>query len=135
MATYLYETKPLSDIYNKLYQNIGDTTTLKDIAHKAYTVACTFKNTFTKDYITRYLDDALEIDALSPYWLMTSVLEDDGLFSISHRQWLLKLKRVKLQWDWDKTKQDEKLQELLASFNDVQILALSYSSRFNNDTL
>ena len=137
MATYYYETKSLQDIYSLLGNNIGDTITLKLIAHKAYLVALHLQEMFTDKYIHQYLDDQLAIDALSPYLLMTCVLHNDGLWSHSHGKWLHELKKAKLEWNWNtkgrKEINDTKVQLLLSSFNDIQTLALSYPSHYGND--
>lgn len=112
---------------------------LKNITKKAYEVARFFEdNEMNEEFIVQYLNDKLPCDALCKFYLTSSVLHpeevemQDRVFSYSHKEWLNKLNRTKLQWTWKQVDveledtQSKKLEVIMNTYNELQKLALSY---------
>jgi hypothetical protein len=83
-----------------IQNNVGDRRCLLSLVEKAYLVAIAFEEVVTKDWIVSYLNDNLPIDALCQLGLKCNMLhvDEEGphIFSISHGNWLSKLRAAKL---------------------------------------
>ena len=139
--SWKYETKELSVIYEMLKadERHPDYALLRATAKKACDVALFFsENEMNEEFIKKYLNNKLEIDALTPFHFASSVLcppemeIGDCMYSYSHKQWLYSLSQVKLKWTWEtegqslEELQNTKIERLVTSYNQLQELALSY---------
>jgi hypothetical protein len=111
---------------------VGDRRSLLSFAEKAYLVALDFEEVVTKEWISSYLNGDLPIDALCHLSLKTSALhvDDEGphLFSVSHSDWLSKLRRAKLSINKKVPLTSFMIDELYESFQKLQALSMSHPS-------
>ena len=128
MIYYKYELYTLPKIISMIQENKGDDKILKEVADKAYKVACQFKKVVSKKFLLKYLNDDLPIDALSSLSLKACTLNQEnngGMFSNSHTQWLYNVRNTKLIWEHKYTNQKELLDSLIKQYNEIQSLAFS----------
>jgi hypothetical protein len=113
-----------------IQNNVGDQRCLVSIAEKAHMVALAFEKVVTKDWIVSYLNDNLPIDALCNLGLKCNMLhvDEDGphIFSISHDNWLSKLRSAKLNVrKQDITHNNIIVDDLYNAFRKIQELSMS----------
>lgn len=88
------EVLPINVIYHLLDIKKGDKTHILDTAKKAYNVAKHFEF-IDKQWIKKYLNDELPLDALCNLSLKANILTE-GDYSVSHTAWLNRLRQRKL---------------------------------------
>ena len=126
-----YETYTLQTIQSMIQNNVGDQQCLVAIAEKAYLVALAFEEVVTKDWIVSYLNDNLAIDALCELGLKCNMLHVDKegphIFSISHGNWLSKLRAAKLNVKkHDITHNNVIVEDIYDAFCKLQEMSMSH---------
>jgi hypothetical protein len=122
---YIYELKTLPqllDIQRVMSDKNPDYIVVSVLVQKCNMMAGIFAEKINPEWILKYLNDECEIGALSELSIQCSRISPT--FSRSHSNWLDELRTVKLQWDWDTTKQDHKLNYIVNEFNNLQTMAL-----------
>lgn len=132
--SWKYETKSLSDIYELMNDHPlhPDYHILKAVARMAYDIAVFFEQEgVNEDLIRKYLNDELPCDALSKFHKKCMVLHqetgEDDIFSSSHKRWLYKVAKVKATWNWPGIQKEDAVTRLMAKYDELQNLALSYA--------
>ena len=128
---YKYETYTLETIHDMIENNVGDRRCLLRIVENAFLVALAFHKVVTKDWIVSYLNDNLPIDALCHLGLKCNILhvDEEGphIFSISHSNWLSKLRDAKLNVkEHEMTHNHLIVKDLYEAFQKLQELSMSH---------
>lgn len=154
--SWKYEATNLERIYELIDDKHPDISILQETARKANKVAIEFDNVITDEFVMQYLNDKLQIDAISTLSFKASVLwpfkypnkhididgkihltEDDmdiedaeDMSSYSHMAWLRKLSKLKGTWYWNVDEQTAKFENIMEDYRKLQELALSYPVKF-----
>lgn len=111
----------------------GDQQALIAIAEKAYLVALEFERRVSKEWIAAYLNDNLAIDALAELSLTANILHKQKpyIFSVSHKDWLSKLRLAKLSIKTFVTTVHPTVSELYNTFLDIQQMCMMFPNLKN----
>lgn len=155
--SWKYEATNLERVYDLINDKHPDIKLLQEIAQKAYKVAIEFDKVITDEFVSQYLNDDLLMNAISTLSLKASVLypfkypkkfvdidgymhnsmeedmdidDTEEMFSYSHSGWLRKLTEVKGKWFWNADNQSEAFQNIMDEYITLQVIALSYPTKF-----